>query len=223
MKKVPAAMRTIKQERAARTRAEILEKAVGLFSTQGYQTTTMVDLARAIKMSPGALYWHFPTKEDILLAACDQLHHRFLAEFVPRVEQMRKRAAREQLQAYARIAIDAISANREYALFFTIMGAESVGRSERVAKAIRGALAEYVAFFGSLVKYGQKTGEFRKDLRPINVAHAMCGSFFGMIVHQSMFDPDLTYKAMATAMEQLILGGVQVPERAAASGAASGS
>ncbi|HEY8211140.1 MAG TPA: helix-turn-helix domain-containing protein, partial [Myxococcaceae bacterium] len=62
MKKSPA-MRPIKQERAARTRAEIIEKAVRLFSQQGYQATTMVDLARAIKMSPGALYWHFPTKE----------------------------------------------------------------------------------------------------------------------------------------------------------------
>ncbi|NBU64215.1 MAG: TetR/AcrR family transcriptional regulator, partial [Chloroflexia bacterium] len=27
----------------------------------------MAELARAIHMTPGALYWHFPTKEDLLL------------------------------------------------------------------------------------------------------------------------------------------------------------
>jgi len=208
-------MRQIKQERAARTRAEILEKAVRLFSHKGYQTTTMVDLARAIKMSPGALYWHFPTKEDILLAACEQLHARFIGEFVPRVEEMKKKTAREQLSTYSQIAIDAISENREYALFFTIMGAESIGKSERVAAAIRDAFAAYVAFFGGVIRYGQKTGEFRKDVDAITMAHALTGSFFGMIVHQEMFAAELTYRAMASTVNTLVVPGLSVQPAAA--------
>ena len=201
-------MRQIKQERAARTRAEILEKAVRLFSHKGYQTTTMVDLAKAIKMSPGALYWHFPTKEDILLAACEQLHQRFIGEFVPRVEEMRKRTAREQLATYAQIAIDAISSNREYALFFTIMGAESIGKNERVAAAIHDAFATYVAFFANVVQYGQKTGEFRTDVNAVTMAHALAGSFFGMIIHQEMFVSELTYRAMASTVNTLVVPGL---------------
>lgn len=210
MSKAPA-MRPIKQERAARTRAEILEKAVRLFSHKGYQTTTMVDLAKAIKMSPGALYWHFPTKEDILLAACEQLHQRFIGEFVPRVEEMRQRNAREQLGAYAQIAIDSISENREYALFFTIMGAESVGKMERVSAAIHDAFAAYVAFFAGIVRFGQKTGEFRKDVDPIVLAHGFIGSFFGMIIHQEMFSADITYRAMASAINIMVIPGLGIP------------
>ena len=201
-------MRQIKQERAARTRAEILEKAVRLFSHKGYQTTTMVDLAKAIKMSPGALYWHFPTKEDILLAACEQLHQRFSGEFVPRVEEMRRKTARDQLATYAQIAIDAISENREYALFFTIMGAESIGKSERVAAAIHDAFATYVAFFAGVIRFGQRTGEFRKDVDASVMAHALCGSFFGMIVHQEMFAAELTYRAMASTVNTLVIPGL---------------
>jgi len=210
MSKAPA-MRPIKQERAARTRAEILEKAVRLFSHKGYQTTTMVDLAKAIKMSPGALYWHFPTKEDILLAACEQLHQRFIGEFVPRVDEMRKHTAREQLAAYAQIAIDSISENREYALFFTIMGAESVGKTERVSAAIHDAFAAYVAFFAGIVRYGQKTGEFRKEVDPITLAHGFIGSFFGMIIHQEMFSAEVTYRAMASAINLLVIPGLTSP------------
>jgi TetR/AcrR family transcriptional regulator, transcriptional repressor for nem operon len=207
MKKSPA-MRPIKQERAARTRAEIIEKAVRLFSQQGYHATTMVDLARAIKMSPGALYWHFPTKEDILLAACEMLHARFMGEFVPRVEEMRKKTARDQLAAYAQVAIDAISENRTYALFFTIMGAESIGNNERVAAAIHDAFASYVAFFASVIRYGQKTGELRKDFDPVVMAHALTGSFFGMIIHQEMFASELTYRDMATTVNLLVIPGL---------------
>src|SRR3954469_8126070 len=142
-----AAKREIKQERAARSRVDILDPAINLFARRGILATTMSELARAIKMSPGALYWHFPTKEDILLAACEMLHARFIGEFVPRVEEMRKKTARDQLASYAQIAVDAISENREYALFFTIMGAESIGNNERVAAAIHDAFASYVAFF----------------------------------------------------------------------------
>jgi AcrR family transcriptional regulator len=207
MKKSPA-MRQIKQERAARTRAEIIEKAVRLFSQQGYQATTMVDLAKAIKMSPGALYWHFPTKEDILLAACEMLHARFIGEFVPRAEEMRKMSARDQLATYAQIAIDAISENRNYALFFTIMGAESIGNNERVAAAIHDAFASYVAFFGAIIRYGQKTGEFRKDCDPMVMAHALAGSFFGMIIHQEMFAKEVTYRSMASTVNLLVIPGM---------------
>jgi len=201
-------MRELKQERAARTRAEILEKAVRLFSHKGYQTTTMVDLARAIKMSPGALYWHFPTKEDILLAACERLHQRFLGEFAPRVEEMRKRTAREQLATYMQIAIDAISESREYALFFTIMGAESIGKSERVAAAVHDAFAAYAAFFAGVVRHGQRTGELRRDVGASTIAHALTGSFFGMIIHQEMFASELTYRDMASAANLLIIPGL---------------
>lgn len=201
-------MRPIKQERAARTRAEIIEKAVRLFSQQGYQATTMVDLAKAIKMSPGALYWHFPTKEDILLAACEMLHARFIGEFVPRVEEMRKKTARDQLAAYAQIAIDAISENRNYALFFTIMGAESIGKNERVAAAIHDAFASYVAFFAGVIRYGQKTGEFRGDCDAVVMAHALAGSFFGMIIHQEMFAKELTYRNMASTVNLLVIPGM---------------
>ncbi|HVE85532.1 MAG TPA: helix-turn-helix domain-containing protein [Myxococcales bacterium] len=207
MKKSPA-MRQIKQERAAKTRAEILEKAVRLFSHQGYQTTTMVDLAKAIKMSPGALYWHFPTKEDILLAACEGLHQRFIGEFIPRVEEMRKRTARDQLATYSQIAIDAISENREYALFFTIMGAESIGKNPRVAAAIHDAFAAYVFFFAGVIRHGQKTGEFRKDVDATTMAHSLVGSFFGMIIHQEMFASEQTYRAMASTVNALVIPGL---------------
>ena len=96
MGKEPA-QREIKQERAARTRVEILEAAINLFSRRGFLATTMADLSRAIRMTPGALYWHFPTKEDLLLAAIEELHSRYQAEFLPLLTERRILSGREQL------------------------------------------------------------------------------------------------------------------------------
>lgn len=47
---------------------QILDAAARLFCTQGFQATTVRDIARAVGMLPGSLYCHFATKEDLLAA-----------------------------------------------------------------------------------------------------------------------------------------------------------
>lgn len=46
----------------------LLDAAAALFCSQGYQGTTVRDIARAVGMLPGSLYCHFPTKDDLLVA-----------------------------------------------------------------------------------------------------------------------------------------------------------
>jgi AcrR family transcriptional regulator len=52
---------------AAERRAQILDAAMRCFGEQGYHVATMDDLARAAGLSKGSLYWHFRSKEDLLL------------------------------------------------------------------------------------------------------------------------------------------------------------
>lgn len=54
------------KEEAEQTRAEILTAALDLFSTKGYSKTTFDDIAKAINMTKGAIYWHFRNKPDLL-------------------------------------------------------------------------------------------------------------------------------------------------------------
>jgi AcrR family transcriptional regulator len=51
---------------AAETRQRILAIAAGLFSRQGYTGTTIADIARELGTTTAALYYHFPSKADIL-------------------------------------------------------------------------------------------------------------------------------------------------------------
>ncbi len=47
---------------------QILDAAARLFCAQGYQGTTIRDIAQAVGILPGSLYCHFATKEDLLVA-----------------------------------------------------------------------------------------------------------------------------------------------------------
>src|SRR3990172_1009034 len=130
-----AVKREIKQERAARTREEILEAAIKLFARRGILATTMAELAKAIRMTPGALYWHFPTKEDLLLSAIEELHQRYMREFVDLLIEGRKLPAKQQLVAFFERTQTFLRYHRDYGNFFTMVAAESYDTNERVASA----------------------------------------------------------------------------------------
>jgi len=49
-------------------RTLLLDEAARLFGTRGYDSTSMRDIATAVGMLPGSLYYHFPSKEDLLIA-----------------------------------------------------------------------------------------------------------------------------------------------------------
>ena len=59
---------------AATTRERILDIALELFTAQGYDKTSMREIAERLGFSKAAIYYHFASKEDILLALHLRLH-----------------------------------------------------------------------------------------------------------------------------------------------------
>lgn len=55
------------KEDAAKTRDRILASALSLFAKKGYDHTTFNDIAARLKMTKGAVYWHFESKEKLLI------------------------------------------------------------------------------------------------------------------------------------------------------------
>src|SRR6476659_8146623 len=59
------------QERSRRTRQELVNAAVKLWSERGFEngveTTTVEEIARAAGVTKGTFYFHFAHKEDVLL------------------------------------------------------------------------------------------------------------------------------------------------------------
>ncbi|MBK0398266.1 TetR/AcrR family transcriptional regulator [Limibaculum sp. M0105] len=50
----------------------LLDSAAELFSTRGYQATTMRDIAESCGMRPGSIYYHYPNKEALLVAVYEE-------------------------------------------------------------------------------------------------------------------------------------------------------
>ena len=46
----------------------LLDVAASLFAQRGYAATSMRDIALGVKMLPGSVYYHFASKEELLVA-----------------------------------------------------------------------------------------------------------------------------------------------------------
>src|SRR5690242_12645727 len=71
-----------KKAQGAKTREECLAAAIEVFARRGYQRTTMDEIAAAAGVTKGALYWHYRTKEDFLIAALTKLNTEWENEVV---------------------------------------------------------------------------------------------------------------------------------------------
>src|SRR5258706_15392987 len=87
-------IRTGESDAGADVRAHIQRVAIDLFIEEGYDKTSLREIAEKLGVTKAALYYHFPTKDDIVaslieqrIAAVEELL-RWAAE-QPRTEQMR--------------------------------------------------------------------------------------------------------------------------------------
>lgn len=84
-------VRRTNEERSAETRARLLDGAVECLVELGYAGTTTIAIAERAGVSRGAQLHHFPTREELVLAALEHM-------FVQRTEEF--------LAAFARLPAD---------------------------------------------------------------------------------------------------------------------
>ena len=165
---------------AAETRERLLRAAADVFAERGYGGTRVVDIAAAAGVSNGALYAHFGSKAELLVAALRAHGRQELADLLAAdpsrpvtellLEAGRGLPRRSDSQGY--LVVEALIAAR---------------RDHDVAALMRDYTGERIDFLAGLVQAGQASGELDPGLSPGAVAH-FC---FLLAMGSSVVTPDL--------------------------------
>lgn len=174
--------RRVKEE-AEKTRTRILASALALFVKKGYAHTTFTDIAARLKMTKGAVYWHFESKEALLVALVDEMLMKFgrqIAEVMPKDELTFPAVAEMMVKNAAQITGDA-----KGMAFFLLMH-EQIQWSSASMGAVRQELLKDKRFgpwraFRTAVLNDAKAGRIREQVNADHVAHACVALWDGLV------------------------------------------
>jgi AcrR family transcriptional regulator len=105
-----------RKEQKEKTRAGLVGQAETLFALNGISHTTTADIAKALKVSHGTLFVHFPTRDDLIKAVVDEFGEKLSAALGARFSNDLK--LRELLKAH-------VSVLAEYEDFYMRLVSES--------------------------------------------------------------------------------------------------
>ena len=88
---------SLRAEQVAQTRAALIAAGRRLFGEQGFAATSVDDLARAARVTTGALYHHFPTKTALFETVFEAVHAELMTASAGAA-----RGATDELDALAR-------------------------------------------------------------------------------------------------------------------------
>ncbi|MGI5270233.1 TetR family transcriptional regulator [Nonomuraea sp. CA-218870] len=149
---------------AAETRDRLLRAAADVFAERGYDGTRVADIAAAAGVSNGALYAHFGSKAELLVAALRAYARRLLADLFADDPD---RSATGLLLAIGR----QLPQRRDARGYLLVEALVTARRDTDVAGPTRDYVGERADWIAGLARVAQGDGELDPALSPEAVAH----------------------------------------------------
>jgi TetR/AcrR family transcriptional regulator, cholesterol catabolism regulator len=153
------------------SRGEILRTAARLFQQQGYDATSMNDVAAALKLSKGGLYHHFQGKDEILF----HLMNHALDITEERVVNVVRGIAdpEERLRALIRHHIEVVLSVRDREV--TVMLHENHPLPPPLRRRINSRKKDYVHFVENLIAEVRRARQSKGGVSPRAATFALLG------------------------------------------------
>ncbi|KRC21140.1 TetR/AcrR family transcriptional regulator [Acidovorax sp. Root219] len=200
-------MKTTRQQQDA-TRRQIVASAVDLMTRQGFDGTTMKDIARAAGIGDATIYKYFPTKDRIVLGYLDEAVRSALADTLA-TPGLADYGLQEKLQRLTDAVLERLLPDREFVAAVRTLARRSPLSMLAEPLAARQALREAVTGF-------IETAESHGEIEPCDfkgVASGLYGDYLAGVVAYWLADESDEF-ADTTQLVDLSLGVLVLALRA---------
>ena len=192
-----------KNTKGERTRAAIIAAAHGLFITQGYNATSMRQIAQAAGIAPGGIYNHFSGKEAIFEAVFLENHP--YREMLPALENAQGDTVEDFVRSAAGLLLDFI---RQKPGFLNLWFIEIVEfNSAHALEVLNESMPRGLRIVQNLQSFDQQL----RSIPPQMLIRAFISLFFSYFLTESMFGKAAPAEFTADAMEyhiEIFLHGI---------------
>lgn len=192
-----------RERRRVEVRDRIVESALLLFETQGYEATTVAEIVRRADIAYGTFFNHFPSKLHLLREVADHS----LRDLFENLEEIRKQPgdfAEHLVLLFERSADRTLAKGPQMRELISAMMAlafpETAGNDDR-----RIRLA-----FGQLLEDGARRGEVREDVDFETLLEIVVGAWYSMFFSWVHFD-DYPLRERATKAARFLAQTLVLP------------
>jgi AcrR family transcriptional regulator len=167
-------MNITREQKKKITKKAILQAAVKLFGENGYENTSIEQLAKTAGIGKGTVYSYFSTKRDILYAFCEDELEFIHEQLAAKTNQ--DAPVLEQMTTIFMAEFEYVTRHPEFGRLFiqemifpkTLLSPQTRKESED----------NYFEMIFPIIIRAQKKGEIRPELEPLHV----CGHFFSLFL-----------------------------------------
>jgi len=170
--------RRTQAERSAATQTELLRSCLHLFARRGFQSTSLDEIASAVGLTKGAIYWHFRSKDALFDALLDYVRRQWRATVLRPMLQGRDPATRFQLlfDGYRNL----FEREPDECLFLQRV---TLDADVHYARRVSAVYAQTARVVSAIIDQGKREGIFRRDARSTVLAYVALASLTGANAH----------------------------------------
>lgn len=190
------------QQRSEETRARILESAVKLFSSRGYNKASVDDICAKAGISKGAFYHHFESKQALFLALLDG----WLQTIDNSIEASKDKTAPEafmQMTEFFPYIFETAGEGLPMFLEFWLQAS----RDKKVWEASIAPYRRYHKYFTSLIKKGVDEGSF-VEVDPELASRMIVSTAMGLLLQSLLDSKGAKWEKVARESTGLLVNGL---------------
>lgn len=161
-----------KQDRSARTRLLVLTAAAELFALHGFRHTSVQAVADRVRMTKGAVYFHYPTKEALAVAVVEAHYARW-----PMLLDEVSGRGLGPLETVVRMLEGAALSFRDDVVVQA--GARLQIERPQIDAELPTPYVDWTELLASLLAEARAAGELREGVAPEVAARSLVAAFFG--------------------------------------------
>ena len=163
---------------------QIINAAIKVFAHKGFYNAKVADVARVAGIADGTIYLYFKNKDDLLISLFETKMEQILERFKNTLHT--GSSAIEKLNLFIHLHFQMIEEDRNLAEVFQV----ELRQSSKFLKDYHNQkFIDFLNILGQIIKEGQHSGEFRRDIRINTVKLAIFGAI-DEIARQWLLTPE---------------------------------
>ncbi len=187
---------SVREAKKQKNKQAILEAAISLFSKNGYENTSIEQIAKIAGVGKGTVYSYFHTKKDIIKGFCECELEKIHMKLVERSNL--DASVLEQMLTIYMTEFHHVTQNSEFGRLYM---RESIFPSDSDAQDHQEIDNKYFQMLFPILNKGQERGELRKDVELLHITAHFYSLF--ILIMSAWYTGRITTEEVESTMELL--------------------